>query len=150
MAKATREDAQLLLQLARLLQSSDQIEARHWFFSEFAAKDFVEFDQKYPQGSEGRRKVSTVLGFFETAGVLIARGLLNEDLFFDLSFGLGPVYRKVAPIIPGWQKQVGSVALWENLQWLAQRGETWSKTVWKPKVKVAKGARPLHRARAAR
>ncbi len=142
MAKPTRGDAELMIRLLGLLQSADQVEARRWFFKEFKAKDFAEFDKSYPQNSEERRKVSSVLGFFETVGVFVSRGLLNEDLFFDLSFGIEPVYRKVARIIPGWQKQAKSPALWENVQWLAERAEIWSKTVWKPKVKATKTSRP--------
>jgi len=142
MAKPTRGDAELVLQLVGVAQSAEQADARRWFFKEFKAKDFAEFDKNYPQGSDERWKVSTVLGFFETAGVLVWHGLLNADLFFDLSFGLEPVYQKVAPIIPGWQKQANAPALWENVQWLAERAETWNKTVWKPKMKAVKTSRP--------
>ncbi|HEV2035272.1 MAG TPA: hypothetical protein VGU71_13915 [Candidatus Dormibacteraeota bacterium] len=142
MAKPTRGDAELMLQLVGLLHSAEQADARRWFFKEFKAKDFAEFNKNYPKDSDERRKVSTVLGFFETAGVLVWHGLLNADLFFDLSFGLELVYQKVAPIIPGWQKQAKAPALWENVQWLAERAETWNKTVWKPKVKAVKTSRP--------
>jgi len=142
MAKPTRGDAELILQLVGLLQSAEQADARRWFFKEFKAKDFAEFNKNYPKSSDERQKVSTVLGFFETAGVLVWHGLLNADLFFDLSFGLELVYQKVAPIIPGWQKQAKAPALWENVQWLAEGAETWNKTVWKPKVKAVTTSRP--------
>lgn len=133
MAMPTKEDVQILLQLVGLGQTEFQRDASRWLFSEFSAEDYDEFIKKYPRGSLENQRVTSILGFFETAGVLVSRGLLNEDLFFDLSFGLQPVWEKIAPIIPGWQKAAGP-ALWENVVWLANRYDTWSKTVWKPKV----------------
>jgi hypothetical protein len=132
--KPTKEDARLLLQLVELGQNEFSREARRWLFTEFSAQDYDEFIKKYPRGSIEHGRMLNILGFFETVGVLVSRGLLNEDLFFDLSFGLEPVWEKVAPIIPGWQK-AASPALWENVQWLANRSATWRKKVWKQKVK---------------
>ncbi len=140
MPKPTKEDAHLLLHLVELGQSEFSREARRWFFTEFSAKDYDEFIKKFPMGSLEYGRVLNILGFFETAGTLVSHGLLNEDLFFDLSFGLQPIWEKVAPIIPGWQK-AASPALWENVVWLANRGEAWWKKVWKPKVKVGTASR---------
>ncbi len=132
--KPTKEDARLLLQLVELGQNEFSREARRWFFTEFSANDYDAFIGKHPRGSIEYGRVLHILQFFETAGVLVSHGLLNEDLFLDLSFGLTPFWEKVAPIIPGWQKAT-SPALWENVVWLANRYETWRKKVWKPKVK---------------
>ena len=140
MPKATQEDARLIVQLAEFGQTDFSREARRWFFSEFSAKDYNEFVGKYPVGSLEHARMTTILGFFELAGVLVSRGLLNEDLFFDLSFGLQPIWNKVAPIIPGWQKAT-SPALWENVVWLANRSEAWTKKVWKPKVRSTSARR---------
>lgn len=130
----TTEDAKIILKLMELGQSDVQRDASRWVMSEFSAKDYAEFKQKYPEGSVESQRVSRVLGFFETIGVLVSHGLLNEDLVFDLSFGLDPIWEKLGPILPGWQKAT-MPALWENAVWLQKRYVAWRKNVWKPGMK---------------
>lgn len=137
MAKPTKQDADLLLKLVELFGHGERREAGRWIMTEFAAKDYAEFKKKYPEGSPEYLKVTDVLGFFETAGVLVSNGLLNEDVFFDLSFGLSMVWKKLGPIVAGWQKATGP-SLWENAAWLAKRQERWQKKVWKPNLKWKK------------
>ena len=136
MAKPTKQDAELLLKLVEL-NGSQYRESSRWVMTEFAAKDYAEFKKKYQVGSPEFTRVGDVLGFFELAGVLISNGLLNEDVFFDLSFGLTPLWKKLGPIVAGWQKDA-SPALWENAVWLAKRNERWQKKVWKPNLKWKK------------
>lgn len=127
----TNEDAHLILKLIEIGQSDFQREASRWLQSEFSAKDYPEFNEKYPTGSKEFQQVGTVLGFFETVGVLISHKLLDENVFFDLSFGFDPVWDKLGPIISGWQKAT-TPALWENAVWLHKRYLQWQKKVWKP------------------
>lgn len=134
MPKPTREDAMVLLRLTELAQSEFQREAYRWLQSDFAASNYDEFMKKYPRGSRENGMVSSLLGFFETSGVLMSHGLLNEDLFFDLSFGIDPVWDKLGPIVSGFQKEFGP-ALWENAVWLYNRYRDWQKDVWKPGLK---------------
>ncbi len=130
----TTEDAKLILKLVELGQSETQRAAFRWVTSEFSAKDYAEFAQKYPQGSEEAGRVGMVLGFFETIGVLVSHKLLHEDLVFDLSFGMDPVWEKLGPVIPGWQKAT-MPALWENAIWLHKRYVAWRRNVWTPGLK---------------
>lgn len=130
----TTEDAKLILKLVEIGQSEPQRAASRWVTSEFSAKDYAEFEQKYPPGSEEAERVGMVLGFLETIGVLVSHGLLNENLVFDLSFGMDPVWEKLGPIIPGWQKAT-IPALWENAIWLHKRYVAWRKNVWTPGLK---------------
>jgi hypothetical protein len=99
----------------------------------FSAKDYKEFKSRYPVGSPEYGHVIDVLSTFETAGVLVSHGLLNENLYFDAS-GLGFVWDKIGRVIPEWQKET-SPALWENAVWLAERQKQWMKKVWKPNLK---------------
>ena len=137
MAKPTKQDADILLKLVELSASADRRESTRWFMTEFAAKNYAEFKKKYPQGSPEYLRVLDVMGFFETAGVLVSHRLLNEDLFFDLSFGLEVYWKKLGPIVAQWQKAT-TPALWENAVWLANRYERWQKKVWKPNLKWKK------------
>lgn len=131
MTKPTKQDADVLLKLVELAGSHSNQEARNWFLKSFDAADYEEFAKNYPAGSIEYAHVTALLGFYETIGVLVTNGLLNEDLCFDLNFGLTQVWVKLGPIVSGWQKAT-SPALWENAVWLAKRNEAWAKETWRP------------------
>jgi Domain of unknown function (DUF4760) len=131
MPKPTKQDADVLLKLVELAGSPRSQEARNWFLKSFDSSNYEEFKTKYPEGSVEYSHVTTLLGFYETVGVLVTHGLLNEDLCFDLNFGLSPLWKKLGPIVKGWQKAT-SPALWENAVWLAERSEAWAKSTWTP------------------
>ena len=133
MKRPTTEDAHLMLEMFRGFDTPENNAAMKWFMKEFSARDYEEFKKKYPMESEGMGYLSRVLGQFEVAGVLISHGLLNENLYFDMS-GIGFVWPRLEKVIPGWQKEAGP-ALWENAVWLAERHKKWQKEVWKPGLK---------------
>ncbi len=134
--KPTKRDAELLLQMSETFNTPEMRDAMTWFMKDFSAKDYKEFKSKYPDGSPGDQNLGMMLGQFETAGVLVSHGLLNENLYFDVS-GIGFVWPKVEKIVQGMQKEMGP-ALWENAVWLAQRQKWWAKNVWKPNQKWKK------------
>ena len=134
MEKPTKADAELLLNFFRTTSTPENIEAGRWFATQFKPqKNYKKFKRKYPPNSQGFNNVSIVLSNLETAGVLVSHGLLNENLYFDVS-GIGFIWQQLAPIIPGWQKEAGA-NLWENAVWLAERQKWWLKNVWKPGLK---------------
>lgn len=105
-----------------------------WLLKEFHASDYDEFIKKYPPGSDGYDQVARLREFFETAGVMVTHGLLDENLFFDISYHLTPVWEKLGPVILDWQRKVNPV-IEENMTWLARRYEWWQKEVWRPDMK---------------
>jgi len=139
MKKPTKEDAEILLRMFQTQSSPQNFEAGTWFFKEFSAKDYEEFKSKYPVGSDGFSNVGTVLSSFETAGALVSHGLLNENLYFDVS-GIEFAWQKIGHIMSDWQKDTDP-ALWENAVWLAERQKEWKKKVWKPGLKWKLAAR---------
>jgi hypothetical protein len=130
--RPTKDDAELYLRMVALSSNPRMQEAMTWFNKEFKAKDYAEFKEKYPMGSPGNDYFGMIVGGFEVAGAFISHGLLNENLYFDLS-GIGFIWDKLGPIIEGQRKEMGP-ALWENAVWLAERQKKWSKSVWKPKL----------------
>jgi hypothetical protein len=130
MTKPTVKDAEILLKLYSTFDTPQIEKSMTWFMKEFSAKDYKEFDSKYPRGSDGNMHVGRILATLEIAGVLISNGVLNEDLYFDSS-GIEFMWEKLGKIIAGWQKVAGP-ALWENAVWLAERQKQWKKDVWKP------------------
>jgi len=130
MRKASKDDAEVLLMMMELFRDPRSDEAMRWFMRDFNVTDYNEFKAKYPPGSDEYSHVGRLLGQFETAGVLVSHGLLNENLYFDMS-GVGFVWPKLEKIVLGMQKEMGP-ALWENAMWLAERQKRWAKDVWKP------------------
>lgn len=130
MKKPTKDDAKIFLKLMESFRDSQAQEAMRWFMRDLGVMEYAEFKQKYPHDSDGMRHVGRILGEFETAGVLVSHGILNENLYFDAS-GIGFVWPKLEKIVAGMQKEMGP-ALWENAAWLASRQKQWAKEVWKP------------------
>jgi hypothetical protein len=145
-AEPTKEDAGLYLELLAISQQPVQAEARRWVFSEFEARSFEELQSKYPSGTPERDRLVNVLMFYESAGVLISRGLLHEDVFFDAPFELEVLWPLVENLLEDWQKAKNEPAIFENVVWLAKRYEAWHDDHWKPKLEAVPPGRDRARA----
>lgn len=119
-------DAMIMLKLTEMRMSDKMDDAFLWMYTQYKADSYEEFKQKYPLTSrtKERKYFSTVCNFFEFCGVLILRGYLNEDLFFDLGFGLDVIWKKVKPIMDDFRKET-SVRMYENFELLYKRNEEW-------------------------
>ncbi len=136
MPEPTGQDAAFYLQLLNISQGETQAAARRWVLGDFKSATYDALDAKHPVGSVERAHLTNVMGFFESAGVLVSRGLLNEDVFFDAPFGFELLWPMVKPLVADWQKSAGDLAVWENLQWLGLRLETWKVERWKSKIEA--------------
>ena len=135
MRHPNQDDAALYVRLWALKDTPIQAEARSWFFERFNAENYAELQERYPRGSRERHLLSEFLGFYEGAGVLVSRGLLHEDVYFDAPFAFELVWKQVGPILDEWQAAAGADA-WENVAWLGKRYDVWFKTRWRPKLKA--------------
>jgi hypothetical protein len=142
MSPPTIEDAHLFLKLVELAQTPEQTESRRWFRREFKAQTYEQFTDQCPPGSPEREKLTSLLDFFEAAGVLVSRGLLHEDIFFDASFGLEWIWPRVGSIVEEWQKAESDTSIFENLQWLGRRHQVWHEKVWRAKLEAVPVDRP--------
>lgn len=128
MAKPTREDAQLLIQIAQLYAQSKVGKASRWVWSDEFVSDYDEFKSKYPRGSKEFGYVQRIAGFFETVGAIWKHGLIDGKLLFDAA-GAAPSWERVKGILLGQREEAGEPALWENYEALAEAEE---KAVWAP------------------
>lgn len=126
---ASEKDPMILLELWRSFPKGPY----KWLLKEFSATDYDEFIRKYPPGSDGFDQVARLREFYETVGVMITHGLLEEDLFFDISYHMGPVWERLGPVILDWERKVDP-AIEENMAWLAKRYKEWQRDVWKPNM----------------
>jgi hypothetical protein len=124
MSQPTQRDVDILLRLWEMHNTPEMQAARMWVFTEFRAADYSEFKRKYPPGSLEWRRLTSVYGMYELYGVLIARDLLNEDLFFDLFGGINLLWEKLAPLLEGMRQEIDPY-LYENFKLLYQRVRDW-------------------------
>ncbi|HUH99828.1 MAG TPA: hypothetical protein VLY65_02185 [Nitrososphaerales archaeon] len=131
MAKATLEDAYILLELEELKFSPAMEEAFAWFSRELAhspTMSYKDFMKRYPEGSDAQRYVARIGQFYETMGTLAKHGLVNTNLLFD-RYGVQPFWEKLSFHTEHERKadpNVGNV-LGENFEWLANQNQVWLK-----------------------
>ena len=126
MPRPTKQDAQTLLTLMDIYLSDSVREARRWWRTLPEGLSLEEFAKRFPRGSEGWEHFSTMAIFWETAGSLMRRGLIDENLAFD-SFMDAPPWGKVERIIRDQRKREKAPAEGENFEWIAAKATTWVK-----------------------
>ena len=124
MSEPAEHKVTVLIRLWELANTAETQAARMWMFTEFEASSYQEFLAKYPPGSPEWRRFSTTLALLELFGVLISRGLVDEDLFFDLFGGFDTIWRRVQNVVPGMRKELDP-RLYENFELLARRHRAW-------------------------
>lgn len=117
-------DSYLIMELSKLRSSDKLDEAFSWLSYQFAAKDYFDFKEKYPRGSPERRKFSAVCNFFELCGTLVLKGLLSEDIFFEMGFGLNMAWQKVKGVMAGFRAETDP-RMYENFEMLYRRSLEW-------------------------
>jgi len=124
MPRPTKQDAQTLLTLMDIYLSDSVREARKWWRTLPDGLSLEEFEKRFPRGSEGWEHLSTMAIFWETAGSLMRRGLISEDLAFD-TFMDAPPWEKVERIIRDRRRREKAPAEGENFEWIAGRAKAW-------------------------
>jgi hypothetical protein len=132
MSQPKQNDVEILLRLWEMHNVPDMQSARMWVFTDFQATDYADFKRQYPPGSVEWRRFASVYGMYEMYGLLINRGLLNEDLFFDLFGGLNLLWEKLRPVVKGMREEIDPY-LYENFELLCRRAQTW-KAAHPPRV----------------
>jgi len=125
MSKVTKEDASILLQLMDVMvKDSDFMKSIDWVIYELDVKSYEEFKEKYPKGSKELKYFRDYTSYQELIGVLVLKGLLSEDLIFDLWGNL--VWKKLEPIVYGMRKEIEMPRYLENFEVLAKRYPEWA------------------------
>ncbi len=136
--KPTTEDAHLLMELMKLGNTERSVKAYQWFFKEFLPKnftDYVEYRRLYPMASEEAGYVGDILGWFELAGAMVEHGLINEDLFFDVSAPPRLFWEPLRAIVYGERAEMKEPRIGENFELLYERHKRWQ-TTHPPKIKL--------------
>src|SRR6266850_790606 len=124
MPKATPQDAELILKLYELRRDPEMRRARSFLISEFNVTNWEEIRPHYLTGSELDRHIRMATSYWEMVAAFVNRGLIDEDLFFDIHGEALVVWNKVKAIVPGARKQIRPTWLW-NLERMARRQQAW-------------------------
>ena len=120
---SSQRDVDTLMRLYELYDGRRK--ALLWFLHELNSKSYNEYKEKYTGTSRERAYFTSVCGFFELSGVLLKRGLINQDLFFDV-FNPSPYWERAKPIVEGMKKERPHI--YENFELLHRRRNQWART----------------------
>ncbi len=122
--KATAADAELILKLYELRREPEMRKARNTEFSEFwpeTVEDLLNVTRAY--GTDMNRYLRQVIGYWDMACALVLHGALDEDLFFDCSHEMYPLFAKIHPFINGFREATGTPDAFANLENLIMGNE---------------------------
>jgi len=148
MAKATTEDARLILQLYDLRREPEMRKARSWWMTDFwpnNADDFVKV--AFAMGTQENNWLRQVPGYWSIAASFVLDGALNEVLFLRPSFSgeMFVIFGKVYPFLEELREKVGDERMFadiekvilrtkwgrERLKFMVKRLATWRERIEK-------------------
>lgn len=115
-AKATYDDANLILRLYELRREETLRKARAWFVLHFSAGTTEEMFAKYPPTSQENTYIRMTIGYWDMACSFVTAGVLNQDLFFESNGELLQVYEKIRPMIPAFRQVTKNPKAFHNLE----------------------------------
>jgi hypothetical protein len=115
---ATKADAQLIASLLATPLSAHAAAGADYLMSRRSPMSYAQYEREHPPGSDHRRDINALMGFNETIGTFVKRGLLDRDLVDDLYWVAG-AWRACENIVRGIREQSGEPRLYENFEALA-------------------------------
>ena len=126
MSRPKPDDVMVFLRVLERFETPQYEQAYREFLQ--LAQDCPDYDSlkvRAPQGSAAYADiVDRVLCAYELAAVLIKRGALNEDLFFDIMTPASNIWQKAEAWIRGLQHEFNPHTF-ANVEWLAARETEW-------------------------
>lgn len=124
--KPTHEQAQLHLQVYDLRREAKLRQARDWFFKNYFVNTLEDSTRIAAPGTESGALAMMVLSYWEQACALLNYGLLQEDLFFEISGEFFGVWERVRPIVPQAREAFVNKQFLAHMEEAAKRFEAWS------------------------
>jgi hypothetical protein len=124
-SRVTSQDIDTLFRLAELYNTDYDFQAAEWFWGQFKEGTIEEFINKYPHGSREYQFYERITSKWELAGLLVEKGFLNADLFFDRYGSLQTEWDKCKPIVHGLREKWNEPQHREYFELLAESGRKW-------------------------
>ena len=119
------EDADLILRLYELRREPKLRQAREWFTANFKATTLEEIQALCPPGSEGEVYVRMVVSYWEMAASLVARGVLNAELFYENAGEMMFVWERLKDTVPKQREMFKAPHMLRNMEQVAAGMVKW-------------------------
>jgi hypothetical protein len=116
--------------------------------SEFSASSWDDLRPHYLTGDEMDRHFRMVSSYWDLVAAFVNRGLIDEELFFDVTGEDIIVWSKIEAVVPGMRAHLRPTYLW-NLERMARRHKAWREATYATAERVIaegsvlRGARPV-------
>jgi len=119
-AKATYDDAGLILRLYESRREERLRKARAWFVASFKPKTLGDLAALCPPGSDENAYYRMVLTYWEMVASFVTSGVLNRELFYQSGRELLLVWVRIHGILPAIREQQKDPFTYANLEAVAQ------------------------------
>ena len=119
-ARATYDDARLILELYQTRREDRMRKARAWFTGNFRPKTLDDFAAICPPGSDENASYRMVTTYWEMAASFVASGVLSQELFFQSGRELLLVWERMREILPGLREKNADPFAYSNLETVAR------------------------------
>jgi hypothetical protein len=119
LAKATYDDARLILSLYEARREERLRKARAWFTASFKPRTIADLAAICPAGSDENASYRMVVTYWEMVASFVTSGVLNRDLFFQSGRELLVVWERVRDILPAVRDQQKDPMYFSNLEAVA-------------------------------
>ena len=116
MAKATYDDANLLLRLYEIRREEKLRAARSWFVANFKAKNMAEMNKLCGPGTEGDALFRQAVSYWDMVASFVTSGVLNEELLFENTRELLLFWLRLKPIAAEARAAFKNPNTWKNLE----------------------------------
>ena len=123
--RLTAQDVDIMFRIAELYNTDYDFQATEWFWGRFHERNIEEFTSKYAPGSHEYQFFERITSKFELAGLLVEKGFLNEELFFERYGPMQAEWEKCKSIIYGLREKWKEPRHRANFELLAEKGKKW-------------------------
>ena len=104
-ARATYDDARLIIELYETRREERMRKARAWFAGSFRPKTLDDFAALCPPGSDENASYRMVTTYWEMVASFVTSGVLNQELFFQSGRELLLVWERMRDILPALARE---------------------------------------------
>ena len=118
-AKATYDDARLILELYEARREDRMRKARAWFVASFKPKTLSDLKALCPPGSDENASYRMVATYWEMVASFVTSGVLNKELFFESGRELLLVWERLRDVVPAIREDFKDPKYYANLEVVA-------------------------------
>ena len=115
-ARATYDDARLIIELYETRREERMRKARAWFASSFRPKSLDDFAALCPPGSDENASYRMVTTYWEMVASFLTSGVLNKELFYQSGRELLIVWARLHEIVAELREQQVDPHYYGNLE----------------------------------